>query len=303
MSKLNRLQAAAKQTEIGVAARLGEITRRSTGRIPLNEIEPDPNQPRRSFAASSQRAFEQSIAERGVLQPILVQRHGNGYRIVAGERRYRASLKAGFDDIPVVVRDDLPAEVALELQLVENLLREDLNDVDRVEGILRLMVMRTESDVDGVTKHIAARYRNNPPADNLTEVIDEILEQFDIKLSTFYRFHLRILKLPEDLIEAVRGNRLEYSVALVLQNVESSSARREWLERIEREGLSRVDVERLLREQSKKPEANQPKSIHRSLSAIRKQAAHIPEDSRLATWVEQQLQLIENALKQGRAPS
>jgi ParB family transcriptional regulator, chromosome partitioning protein len=302
-NKRERLQAAAKATQVGITARLSEITKKPSGRIPLEDIEPDPNQPRRSFAATAQQAFDASIAERGVLQPILVRRHGSKYRIVAGERRYRASLKAGHDDIPALIRDDLPAEITLELQLEENLLREGLNDVDRVEGILRLMVLRSDSDFESITRDIATRYRDRTATSDVSAVVDKTLEQFEISLSTFQRFHLRILKLPTDLLEAVRTDRLEYSLALVLQSVADVDDRARWIDRIEQEGLSRLELERLLRTEAAPAQPSAPKEIVKRLTTIRRSVDKLGSNKSLAKWVDQQLEHIHEVIKQGRPPS
>ena len=112
----------------------GEITT-----LPLREIEPDPDQPRKNFEAEPLNELAESIAENGLLQPIAVRPHGlSGYTIVAGERRWRACRIAGLAEVPVVIRD-VNDEQAMELALVENLQREDLDPVEEALGCKRLM--------------------------------------------------------------------------------------------------------------------------------------------------------------------
>ena len=107
--------------------------------LPLREIEPDPGQPRKTFSDETLRELAASIAEHGLLQPIAVRPHGLGnYTIVAGERRWRACRMAGLTEVPVVVKD-VTDEQAMELALVENLQREDLDPVEEAVGIRELM--------------------------------------------------------------------------------------------------------------------------------------------------------------------
>lgn len=107
--------------------------------LPLREIEPDPNQPRKTFDDETLGELAASITEHGLLQPIAVRpRAAGGYWIVAGERRWRACRLAGLTEVPVVVKD-VTEEQAMELALVENLQREDLDPVEQAMGIRELM--------------------------------------------------------------------------------------------------------------------------------------------------------------------
>ena len=107
--------------------------------LPLREIEPDPGQPRKTFDDETLAELSASIAEHGLLQPIAVRpKPSGGYLIVAGERRGRASRMAGLTEVPVIVKD-VTDEQAMELALVENLQREDLDPVEEAAGIRELM--------------------------------------------------------------------------------------------------------------------------------------------------------------------
>ncbi len=107
--------------------------------LPLREIEPDPGQPRKTFDDETLAELSASIAEHGLLQPIAVRpKPSGGYLIVAGERRWRASRMAGLTEVPVIVKD-VTDEQAMELALVENLQREDLDPVEEASGIRELM--------------------------------------------------------------------------------------------------------------------------------------------------------------------
>ena len=106
--------------------------------LPLDEIKPNPAQPRKDFDEDRLLALTQSIEDHGVLQPIVVRRVAGGYEIVAGERRYRASRQAGLKEIPAIVRD-LEEITQAKLAMVENLQREDLNIVEEAQGYEALL--------------------------------------------------------------------------------------------------------------------------------------------------------------------
>jgi ParB family chromosome partitioning protein len=104
--------------------------------VPLEAVEPNPEQPRKHFAEDKLVELAASILERGLLQPIVVRRCGEGYQLLAGERRFRAARLAGLDRLPAVVRD---GDDALEIALIENLQREDLGPLDEAEALATLI--------------------------------------------------------------------------------------------------------------------------------------------------------------------
>jgi ParB family transcriptional regulator, chromosome partitioning protein len=107
--------------------------------VGVEEIEPNPNQPRKVFSANALDELTASIKASGVIQPVIVRRQGAGYQLVAGERRWRAARQAGLPRIPAILREVTDAE-SLELALVENLLREDLNPMEEAEAFDKLLV-------------------------------------------------------------------------------------------------------------------------------------------------------------------
>jgi len=106
--------------------------------IPVALISPNPFQPRRRIDEAGLRELAASFKETGILQPVIVRPHGDGFQLIAGERRWRAAQMAGLEQMPAVVREASNAE-ALELALVENLLREDLNPLEEAEAYHRLL--------------------------------------------------------------------------------------------------------------------------------------------------------------------
>jgi ParB family transcriptional regulator, chromosome partitioning protein len=106
--------------------------------VELDQVEPNPNQPRKVFDSNALNELAASIRVSGVIQPVIVRRQGAGYQLVAGERRWRAARQAGLPRIPAIVREVTDAE-SLELALVENLLREDLNPIEEAEAFDKLL--------------------------------------------------------------------------------------------------------------------------------------------------------------------
>ena len=146
--------------------------------LPLREIEPDPDQPRKTFDHETLGELAASIAEHGLLQPIAVRPHGVGrYLIVAGERRWRASRMAGLTEVPVIVKD-VTDEQAMELALVENLQREDLDPVEEAAGIRELMTRCNLTQVQAAQKLGKSRsaLANSLRLLNLPENVLELLK-------------------------------------------------------------------------------------------------------------------------------
>jgi ParB family chromosome partitioning protein len=106
--------------------------------IPLDRVEVNPNQPRKAFESSALSDLAASIKSSGIIQPVIVRRQGAGFQLIAGERRWRAARQAGLERIPAIVREATDAE-SLELALVENLLREDLNPIEEAEAYQKLL--------------------------------------------------------------------------------------------------------------------------------------------------------------------
>jgi len=118
----------------GIAFAAGQFTgghRVLLAAIPIEQLHPNPQQPRRFIDPEGLDELTESVRQRGILQPIIVKREGDGYLIMAGERRYRAAKAAGLAVVPVIVRDDDPNEIAL----IENLQREDLTALEEAEGL------------------------------------------------------------------------------------------------------------------------------------------------------------------------
>src|SRR5712691_4007315 len=128
----------------GLGRGLGALLSASPGEedelleVPIDRVEVNPNQPRRDFDAVALDELTASIKAAGIIQPVVVRRQGTGYQLIVGERRWRAARQAGLLRIPAVVREATDAQ-SLELALVENLLREDLNPMEEAEAYHKLL--------------------------------------------------------------------------------------------------------------------------------------------------------------------
>ena len=163
--------------------------------IPIGELDPNPDQPRQTFDETTIAQLAASIQDQGFLQPLLVvPTPGGRYRIVAGERRYRAGRKAGVDTIPCIVRD-LDVTQQMEIALIENLQREDLNPMEAARGIDAL-----KTQCGYTQEKIAARLGMSRPA------VANIL---------------RLLTLPDEVTEMVRDGLLTAGHARVLAGLNS----------------------------------------------------------------------------------
>ena len=187
--------------------------------IPIDRIRPNPDQPRRHFDESELAALAASIREHGVLQPVVVRRAGADFELLVGERRFRAARAAGLATLPAVVADVDPAE-RLELALVENIQRSDLNPIELA------LAFRALADA-GATQ-------------------EEIGRRVSLDRSTIAN-HLRLLELPRDLQGDVERGALSVGHAKALLQVPDGPARRRLRDRIVREGLSVRAAERAAR--------------------------------------------------------
>lgn len=206
---LNALVSEAEYETGGSAASASNAA--SETKLPIEDIVPNPNQPRIHFNETELRELSESIQEHGVLQPLLVRKHGNGYEIIAGERRYQASKLAGLEELPVIIKD-VNDEEMLALALIENLQRSDLNPVEEAKGYRQLI------DASGMTQ--------------------EALSRAVSKSRSAITNSLRLLDLPEVVQQMIFEGKLTAGHARAILAVPYEDARIRLAEKVVAEGLS-----------------------------------------------------------------
>lgn len=164
----------------------------------MDDIYPDPDQPRKNFDEKSLEELASSIKEKGVLQPILVVAEGNGYRIISGERRYRACKMLGMERIPAIVKQNIKDKREIrEIQIIENLQREDVSQIERARSIRDLLVNSLEISEDEVLKKMSNYMFKKDITEEEKEKIDRIARIVGKAPRTMVRW-LKLLELPEE---------------------------------------------------------------------------------------------------------
>lgn len=219
-----------------------------TTTLPLTEISLSSSQPRRYFDPDRHQQLVESVKRDGILQPLLVRPQGDGYELVAGERRYRAAQAVGLTEVPVTVREMSDTE-ARQFALTENLQREDLNPVDETEGILALLEMRLErSREEAITLLHRMANKKRGLTDNVIreedeEAVNEIFASVGRLTPESFRVNrLPLLNLPQDVLDALRGGKIEYTKAKAIAQVKEADARGQLLEEAIEQALSLSEI-------------------------------------------------------------
>ena len=209
--------------------------------VKLSSIEPNHNQPRVDFKEEALVELAESMKEYGVLQPLLVQKKGEFYEIIAGERRWRAAKLAGLKEVPVLIREYTDQQ-SMEIALIENVQREDLNPIEEAKAYQRLM-----QEFNLKQEEIASRVAKN---------------RVTITNS------MRLLKLDERIQEMLIQNQITGGHARALLAVEDSELQYQLAGRIVAENLSVREVEKLVKELGKKKEPKEKKEEDESIALI-----------------------------------
>lgn len=233
----------AKETGLGrgLNALLGdpEIQNQGSGSVtlPISQVEPGLNQPRKHFDPESLADLADSIRTHGMIQPLTVRRLSSGYyQIIAGERRWRAAKQAGLDEVPALIIEADDRKV-MELGLIENLQREDLNPVEEAKGYQVLM------EEYGLTQEqVAERMGKSRPAIANT---------------------LRLLALPDDLLTQVEQGYLSAGHARALLGAPSQELMRQVARKIAADGLSVRQTEELIKRLGRRAAAQDPQAAQR----------------------------------------
>nr|WP_239452445.1 ParB/RepB/Spo0J family partition protein [Collinsella intestinalis] len=216
-------------------------------KLPIEQIVPNPNQPRTHFNETELNELSESIREHGVLQPLLVRKKGSKYEIIAGERRYQASKLADLTEVPVIIKDVDDQEM-LALALIENLQRSDLNPLEEARGYRQLI------DASGMTQ------------DALSKAVS--------KSRSAITNSLRLLDLPEAVQQMIFEGKLTAGHARAILAVPYEDARIKLAERVVNEGLSVRATEHLaplfsVGDAPKSPRPVTPQSFKKAARVLR----------------------------------
>src|SRR5918998_3349153 len=207
------LSALLPDTQATVSEELSEID--------IDLIEPNSLQPRTNFDNEQLENLAQSIRANGIIQPLLVRRLGEGrYQLIAGERRWRAAQRAGLERVPAIIRD-IPDDKILELALIENIQRQELNPIEEAQAYKRLI------ETLGLTQEMVAQRVGRD--------------------RTFITNYLRLLRLPEDIQRMVEAEQLSMGHARALLGVDEPEIQRKLAKEVSEKGLSVRQTERTIK--------------------------------------------------------
>jgi ParB family chromosome partitioning protein len=241
-----------------------------TVNLPLNQIFPNPKQPRRYFSQQDLENLASSLKARGLLNPIIVRPHDKTYQLVAGERRYRAALLLNWSQIPVKILE-LDDSTALEISLMENLQREDLNPLEQTEAILCLLQQQLKKNRQEIisllyrlhNEHTGKITTNTVIGSEVHITLEAVFSQIGhIDLLGFVSNRLPLLNLPEQILVVLREGKIAYTKAQAIAKVKDEEVRGQLLEEAITQNLSLNQIKaRIIELMAKEQEASPPSQI------------------------------------------
>ncbi|MBW4611982.1 MAG: ParB/RepB/Spo0J family partition protein [Desmonostoc vinosum HA7617-LM4] len=237
-------------------AHLNHFHSQCTTTLPIDQIRLPLKQPRRYLDPHKLAQLVKSISEYGLLEPVLVRPLPNGeYELVAGERRLRAAREAGLVEIPIVSHN-LDKKQALQVALIENLQREDLNPVEETEAVLDLLALSLEIDTSEVVSILHQSFNTKQRGQELNQNVLIQIEKIESVLSELGRFNagtfrssrLPLLNLPDDTLSAIRRGEIEYTKAQVIARLKSEQQRSELLKIAIVENLTLSEIKAKVKE-------------------------------------------------------
>lgn len=219
--------------------------------LPLAQIHRKPEQVRRYFDPQKMEQLTASVREYGILENLLVRSmpgKSGEYELVAGERRYRAAQGVGLTEVPATILE-LSDQQALQITLIENLQREDLNPVEETEGILQLLAIRLELSVQEAVSLLyrmqneSTRSLNHNVVVQEEEVVEEVFNALGrMSWQSFVKHRLPLRNLPEEVLEALQQGKIEYTKAQTISRVKDEGQRQELLQDAIAQSLSIRDI-------------------------------------------------------------
>lgn len=245
----------------------------STLEIDVGLVRPNPHQPRRHFDPEGIEELAESLRQHGVLQPIVVRQAGGIFELIAGERRLRAAQRIGMTQIPALVRRDVSDDLMLELALVENVQRRDLDPIERALGYRQLL-------------------------EQLSLTQDEVAQRVGLKRATVTN-HIRLLELPAPVQEALVRGLISMGHARALLGVPDATLRVDLAAKVVEEGWSVREVERRVRHMTHPTPAPEDESQtgQGAESEVSHAASHEPtRTAEIPSWVAGLQDRLQEAL-------
>jgi ParB family chromosome partitioning protein len=249
----------------GVASPLPETVKSGSPyvQLPLSQLESWQQQPRQYFSHFSLELLAKTLKEEGIKHPLLVRakkENGDRYEVIAGERRFQAAQLAQLETVPVLIKD-LDDQQALEAALSENLHREDLNPVEVLDSILKLLMAKLQLDEDSIysllrrMKYQWEKLSDKPqdinipnPDDSQQTLVQQVIEQYGYTWYSFTCNYLKLKDIPEDLYEAIAEGRIEYSKGLLFHSLKDKALRTSLLDQAIAEGWTQTEIQQRIRE-------------------------------------------------------
>jgi len=245
--------------------------------LDLKDIEPDPNQPRKQFDESSIKELANSIKEKGLLQPIIVRKAEDKYLVIAGERRYRACKLLGMEKIPCVVKAVNDAKDILEIQIIENMQREDISQIERAKALQEYLSLELNIPKEDVLKTMAD-FLFGRTEEEVGEKIKSACTILGKSPKTIYRW-LLLLNLPEDVQARIDdpNSTITAKHIEVLSSIKDENLLRQVADIIEKQNLSSSETRELIKElEKKKDKLPQTNIIQPILTSVKKLSKKIP---------------------------
>ncbi|MEP0874045.1 ParB/RepB/Spo0J family partition protein [Trichocoleus desertorum AS-A10] len=276
--------------------------------LSLAQIHLPSQQPRRYFSPQAMDSLVASIREHGILQPLLVRPSlEGGYELLAGERRYRAAQTLKLEKVPVLIRD-LADQDAIQVALLENLQREDLNPIEETEAILQLLSIRLECSPEeavSLLNHVANLQKQGTEITNNVvrsqwELVGQIFSVIGRLSPDSFRSHrLPLLNLPEDVLHVLRQGQLEYTKARTIAQVKDAQERQQLLAETLEHNLSVREIKKRIHEIQPTKTTGVPSALPNRMKDVyrRVRQAKIWEDPKKAKVLEKLLGQLESLVE------
>ena len=242
-------------------------TEQDSCNISLSKIVLSSQQPRRYFDAEKLMELSESIKKYGVLENLLVRPIAqNKYELVAGERRYRAAIEAGLTKVPVTIKQ-LSDESALQIALIENLQREDLNPIEETEGLLLLIAQNLKISTQDVTSLLyklnndnKKNANHNVKVNSQQESIEQIFREIGgMSWQSFVANRLPLLNLPEEILESLKKGEIAYTKAIAISKIKNKEQRISLLNKAIESNLSIREIKEAIKQLQIRDKSDSPK--------------------------------------------